>query len=82
MYNPDFKIVDWRTERTSTIGGQVFVDIKDGYLKLTAQYNSFKCANTGIHRAVLQLEDYSQFEYELPSPLIISGKLKFFSNFK
>ena len=77
IYNPDFKIVDWRTEITSTIEGQVFVDFEDGYLKLTAQYNLFKCANTGIHRAVLQLKDYSQFEYELPIPLIISGKLKF-----
>ena len=77
IYNPDFKIVDWRTEITSTIEGEVFVDFEDGYLKLTAQYNLFKCANTGIHRAVLQLKDYSQFEYELPIPLIISGKLKF-----
>ena len=77
IYNPDVKIVDWRTEITSTIEGQVFVDIEYGYLKLTAQYNLFKCANTGIHRAVLQLKDYSQFEYELPIPLIISGKLKF-----
>ena len=46
----------------------------DGYLKVTAQYNSFKCSNTGIHRAVLEMEDYSQFQYELPSPLLISSK--------
>ena len=51
------------------------MDMEDGFLKSTAQYNSFKCANTGIHLAVLQLENYSEFQYELPSPLFISGKI-------
>ncbi len=74
FYNPDFQIIDWRTGKVSTIEGQTFLVIRDGYLKLTAQYNSFKCSNTGIHRAVVQLADYTQFQYELPTPLLISGK--------
>ena len=73
-YNSDFQIIDWRTEKVSTIQGQTSVDIRDGYLKLKAQYKSFKCANTGVHRAVVELPDYTQFLYELPIPLLISGK--------
>jgi hypothetical protein len=79
-YNRDFQIFDLDTGRFSSIEGQTFVDI-DGYSKATVQYNSFKCSNTGLHRAVLELEDYSQFQYEVP--LFISGKsmTKIFSNF-
>ena len=74
VYNIDFQIVDWRTGKASSIEGLTFVDSRDGYLKLTAQYNSFECSHTGVHRTVLELEDYSQFQYELSRPLLISGK--------
>ncbi|CAB4025155.1 protocadherin Fat 4-like, partial [Paramuricea clavata] len=72
VYNPDLQIVDWRTGKNSSNQGLTFVEIRDGYLKLTAQYNSFECSNTGVHRTVLELEDYSQFEYELSRSLLIS----------
>jgi hypothetical protein len=83
IYNPDLHIVDWRTGKASANQGLTFEEIRDGYLKLTAQYNSFECSNTGVHRTVLELEDYSQFQYELSSPLLISGKTitKISSNF-
>jgi hypothetical protein len=74
IHNYDFQTVDWRTEKISTIQGQRLIDVRDGYLHATAQYDSFKCPNTGVHRAVLELPDYTQFQYELPSPLLISGK--------
>ena len=64
--------MDWRTGEFSSI--EHSFENTNGYLILKVQYNSFKCSNTGIHRAVLELEDYSQFQYELQSPLLISGK--------
>ena len=71
-YNRDFQIMDWRTGNFSSI--EHTFENTNGYLILTVQYSSFNCSNTGIHRAVLELEDHSQLQYELQHPLLISGK--------
>ena len=75
--NPDFQILDWRTDKSKTFEGLAFVEIADGYFKVVAQYSSYSCSNTGIHRLSVELVDYSQFVYELSSPLFISGKNTF-----
>lgn len=71
-YNRDFEVKDWRTDTFSSLESRTFAEL-DGYSKFTAHYASFMCTNTGVHRAVLEQEDYSQLQYEPQDPLLIAG---------
>ena len=72
QYNADLEMANWQTGEFSSINTPISQEYIDGYVKYTALQTSFSCANTGVYRAVLESQDYSELRYDT-LPVFVAG---------
>ncbi|XP_028402439.1 uncharacterized protein LOC114525371 isoform X2 [Dendronephthya gigantea] len=72
IYNAEIQILNVRTGNYINFRGRKSEFTADGYLKLSAQYPSFMCSNTGPHLVAVEQADYSRSRFSFSSPFIIT----------